>query len=251
MKTLKDFHPAREMPETLVRVPTFIQGALADAFLPEYERARKGNDYFAFCQGKGEAGELRGANVFSAGLTNKVLADAETGFRVIVPTDAVYKEIYPMIKDNFYTEFNALDIWEMQPEEESKQLKIWKQAVALAESTQGKANFPFRIQGVYCLPDKRKEGYQARIIPAPNFRVIEDKKLSLPTGTKFNSLDENGMIVPDARGKFTKYTLGKGVSGVCLYGDGGFSSNSDSLGGSSGDGRVVAVDAEGEQKWKH
>ena len=24
MKTLKDFHPAREMPETLVRVPTFI-----------------------------------------------------------------------------------------------------------------------------------------------------------------------------------------------------------------------------------
>ena len=246
MKTLKDFHPAREMPETLVRVPTFIQGALADAFLPEYERVRKGNDSFAFSQKRGENGELRGANVFSAGLTNKVLADAETGFRVIVPTDAVYKEIYPMIKDNFYTEFNALDIWEIRPEDKAN-LQIWEQAVALAESTQGKANFPFRIQGVYCLPDKRKEGYQARIIPAPNFRVIEDKKLSLPTGTKFNSLDENGMIVPDARGKFTKYTLGKGVSGVFLNSDGGFGSNSGNL-GSGGYGRVVAVDAEGEQK---
>ena len=89
MKQLKDFQPTTEMPETLIQVPSFIQGAHLQAFTPEFEKARKDNDYFAF-RGQDNSGALRGSNVFNSGLANKVIAP---NFRVAVPTDDIYQTI--------------------------------------------------------------------------------------------------------------------------------------------------------------
>jgi len=102
------------------------------------------------------------------------------------------------------------------------------------------------MQGFYCIPDKRKGGdYQARIEPAPNFKIIEDDKLNLQTGTKFNELDENGIVKPQDNGRFTKYALGNGVSRVYLGRGGDLGSDVSYLDGTDDSGRVVIVAAEG------
>lgn len=44
MVKLNELQPVGEMPEGLVQVPTFIQGSLKEALIPEYEKARNGND---------------------------------------------------------------------------------------------------------------------------------------------------------------------------------------------------------------
>lgn len=246
MRELSDLQPVRELPSTLVLVPTFITGTLEQLFSPEYEEARQGNDSFAF-RGK-DSGTSKGSNVFNLGLANKVLADAGGKFRTPVPTDNVYRDIYPMIKDNFYADLNALDVWEEAPSYD-RNIQIWEQVIELAKKQlkkQGESlRFPFRIQGFYCTPDSSEKGYGAKITPAGNFRVIQDDKLDFPSGTRFDSLEENGMIVPKENGKFTKYTLGNGVSRVCLDGYGDLDCDCDNLGGSYVNGRVVIVDAEG------
>jgi len=242
MPRLNDFQPLVEKPETLIEVPTFIQGAHAQAFEPEFEKARKDNPYFAF-KGIDNSGVLKGSNVFSNGLANKLVSP---NFRIITPTDNIYQAIFPMIENNFYTDLNALDVWDEKPSYE-KNTKIWQQIIKLAEKHLDRdVKFPFRIQGFYCIPNKRKAGdYQARIEPAPNFRIIEDDKLNLPTGTKFNELDEKGMVKPFDNGRFTKYTLKNGLSRVFLVSVGYLSSSDYDLGDTDDSGRVVVVSAEG------
>jgi len=48
MTELSELQPVRELPSTLVSVPTFITGTLEQLFSPEYEKARQGNDYRAW-----------------------------------------------------------------------------------------------------------------------------------------------------------------------------------------------------------
>ncbi|MFA5173861.1 MAG: hypothetical protein WC438_01645 [Candidatus Pacearchaeota archaeon] len=244
MINLENLQPTSET-LNLIPVPTFITGTLEEAFSPIYEPARRGNDNFKF-RGK-DRGTLIGSNFLNTGLANWVFAQSGGKFRIAVPTDNSYETIYPMIKGNFYTDFNASDVWEAKPSYE-KNNEIWKQIIELAEKTQGKVKFPFRMQGVYCIPDNSKKSYGARIEPAKNFRIIEDDRLSLPTGTRFNSLDENGIIIPDKNGQFTKYTLGNGLSRVCLYSYGNLSSDDADLANSGGYGRVAVVGAEGAGK---
>jgi len=243
MVKLSDFQPIRETPENLIQIPTFIKGALAQAFIPEYEKARKGKDNFAFKR-VDNSGVRKGSNVFNLGLANKVFANAGGKFRTPVPTDSVYQTIFPLVEDKFYTDLNALDVWGVEPSYE-RNLAIWRQVIKLAEQKKKDLRFPFRIQGFCCVPDESEKGYGVKIEPADNLRIIQDDKLSLPTETRFNSLDENGMINPEDSGRFTKYTLGNGLSRVCLYGVGDLVSYGDLLADSYDYGRVVLVDAEG------
>lgn len=234
---LSDFQPAKELPKELIQTPSFLTGSLAETFFPKYEQARQGNQALGFKETR------NGSNPLITGLVNKVFADNEGKFRTPVPTDDIYKDIYSLIRDEFHTDLNALDVWQEKPAYKRNQ-EIWEQAIELAKQ-EGVTEFPFRIQGFYCLPDSSKESYQIKIEQADNFRVISDKRLSLPTGTKFDSLDENGMIIPNENGKFTKYTLRNGLSRVCLNGYGYLNSNGDNLANSNDIGRVVVVDAEG------
>jgi len=237
--TMKDLVPMIETPENLVIVPTFITGTLKRAFLPQHQAVAGDNPNFQFYDTNQE--HARGSNVFIVGGANQVLAP---NFRVAVPTDKVYKEIYPMIKNRFYADLNALDIKKDKPIKKRNQ-GLWKQAIKLAEAQLKRTpEYPFRIQGFCCVPDKRRKGYQARLEQAPNFRVIEDDKLDLPSETRFNLLDKNGVVVPDNHGTFKVYTRPDGVLRVCVNSNGTLYAG-DSLTDSDDGGRVVVVGAEG------
>lgn len=247
---IKDLTPIREISENLIVVPTFLTGKLKKEVLPEYGKEFGNNSYFDFYDTDKEF--IRGSNIFIVGGLNKILEGSQ--FRTAVPTDNIYEAIFPMIKGNFYTDLNALDVWKAKPKYK-KNNGIWRLANELAEEHLGKSpSGTFRIQGVYCVIDEDEEGYNARILPAKNFRIIspsdmpeyEGKNpLDLESGTKFDVLDQNGLIIPKRKGKFTKGTLGNGVSGVYLYGDGGLDSDGDGLAYSDDNGRVVVLDAEG------
>ncbi len=208
---IKDLIPITEMPENLVKVPTFLNGVLLKEVKPVYEEARKSNNVFAF---ESIDDVAKGSNVPIAGLINKIVAP---NFRVAVPTDDIYETIFPMIKGKFYSDLNALDVWQVKPNYD-RNLKIWRKVNELAEERLKRTpKSAFRIQGFYCIPNKNYKDYGMKIIPAPNFRVIESDKLSLSSETRFDSLDkEDGMIIPDKNGKFKHYILGNGVSRVYL-----------------------------------
>ncbi len=245
MKNLKDFTPVIKTSDNLVQVPTFIQGNLKGTFMPEYEKARQKNKNFAFEAYSSQKDVLFGSNVFMTGLTNWVFAQAGANFRTPVPTDKIYQNIFPMIKDNFYLDLNAFDVWSEEPSNK-KNKTLWQQVRELARENLGEIpKETFRVQGFYCIPNPSVNDYGVEIKPAKNFRIIESKNLNLPTGTNFNSIDSKGMVIEATNGKFTKYTLGNGLSRVGLGGDGDLGSCGDSLAYSDGYGRVVILDAEG------
>ena len=238
---IKDLQPIKGMPKNLIIVPTFLSGALKDAVIPAYLKSTKGNSNFSFYDTDKES--ARGSSPIINGAVNCVLRDSK--FRTAVPTDNIYSTIFPMIEGNFYTDFNAFDVREMKHSYERNDT-LWRRVIELAEEKQGSVKFPFRMQGFYCILDKNeKKGYGFGILPANNFRIIEDERLNLPSGTRFNLLDENGIIVPDKKGKFDWYTINDGLSRVCMDGDGDLSSGYVSLVDSNVDGRVVVVNAEG------
>lgn len=239
MTKISDLTPVREK-DNLIIVPTFLTGKLKDAVLPPYQELIKDNSSFQFVDTDKET--ARGSNVFIAGGLNYVLKDSK--FRTAVPTDNIYETIFPMIKDNFYSDLNALDVREKKPENK-KNGDLWKKIVELAEEKQGSMKFPFRIQGFYCVPDANEKNYGASLVPAKNFQIIQDERLNLLTGTKFSTLDTNGMINPDKNGNFTWYALDNGLSGVYLLRSGYLDSVGVGLAYSVDFGRVVLLDAEG------
>lgn len=217
---LRDYQPF-QMPESLIQVPAFVWRFGKD-FSQIYEKARKENNNFEFHDG------LRGANSFMTGLVNKVFADNGAKFRTVTPSDNIYETIYPILMGKFSVQLNAFDVWQKAPKgKESK--KIWREIHELTEEHLGrKPQGTFRVQGFYAVPCKKWGGtYQTRILPAPNFEVIEDDKLDLPSGTRFNSTNKKGLIIPNNKGRFAKYTLLNGVSDVSVSRKGDFYSNND------------------------
>ena len=238
MKDISDFYPVvKGTGEIPLEVPAFLKGDFKDAVMPAYQELVKDNFSFKF---NGD----EGSNPFIVGALNYVLKNSK--FRMPVPTDNIFETIFPLIKNEFCTGLNAFDVREKKPDYK-KDYNIWKQLNELAERKQGRANHPFRVQGVYCVPDETEEEDGVIIAPAKNFRVIEDKRLNLPSGERFNSLDELGMIKPEKNGK---YTWCGGYShdimlGVYLTSRGALLSNHRYLTFFDDHSRVVIVNAEG------
>jgi uncharacterized membrane protein YiaA len=251
-----DFPLIEGASEDLVQVPGFLGGSLADRYMPRYEREMNGNSKFYFGE-KDNSGFVRGVSSFGVGLLNRVFSLDEKGnfidpkFRTIVPTDNIYEIVYPMVRDGLYTHLNALDVWEKSKNDKNifgymSNAGIWNQAVELAEQNQGRVKFPFRIQGFYFVPGENEGIYREKIVPAKNFRLIQDDRLSLPTGTKFDSLDEEGIIEPKDDGRFNKHTKGYSVSANFFCDNGDWISYCDNLSLSffmPHMGRVVVVNA--------
>ncbi len=170
-----------------------------------------------------------------------------SGARVIVPTDDVYRKIFPLIQGKFYTDFNALNVRDKTPSDPAAK-SFWENLINLANSSlKGDAKFPFRLQGFYVEPSEDK---RAQIIPAPNFRIIESDKIDLKT--KFNNLDDSGMVNPEDNGRYTQYVNPNlSVSGVCLYWNGNMGSYYVSLAYSNDNGRAVFLTTEGGSQKKH
>ena len=241
MVKLKDLQPVRELPQKLIQTPTFLNGdspkQLADLFFPQYEQLSQKHDSFRLRR----TGD---SNPLVTGLVNKVFADNGNKFRTPTPTDDIYQTIFPMIKDKFYTDLNAFDVWDWTEESYELNKQIWEQLLDLAK-TDGVTKFPFRIQGFYCTPDDSEPTYQVRIEPANNFKVIQSDKLNY--SGRFSGLDKDGLCIPSEKG-FTKYTLGNAVSGVFLGSGGDLGYDNYHLAGSIDFGRVIAIDAEGVGK---
>ena len=241
MTELSELYPTREIPKNLIKVPTFLAGRLKDAVLPIYQKLAGNNPIFVFVDTNNES--ARGSNVFIAGGINKVLEGSK--FRVATPTDNIYKTIFPLVKDRFYTDLNALDVKEKKPDYKRNN-GLWKKVIELAEQKlERQPIFPFRVQGFSCVPDETGKDYGARIVPADNFEIIEDDRLGLPSKTIFSRLEDNGVIIPDNNGDKRWYSLDNGLSGVCLGRSSDLVARGGDLGGSDVDGRVVVVDAVG------
>lgn len=234
MINLNKYQPVREMSRNLVRVPGLITdnpGFLED-FTLAYNEVAQGNPYLTRLQNG------KGSNPLIGGLANKVLQG--TGFRVATPTDDVYSGIFPLVEEKHYTDLNAFDVWGQKPNYTPNQA-IWEDVINLARQQKGgDVEFPFRIQGFNVVPDESSGGiYQVRLEAAPNFRLIEDEKINLKGG--FNELDENGMIVQEEEGRFTRYAIGNGLSRVSLGYIGDLGSDYGNIVNSIGGGRVVLV----------
>jgi len=189
-------------------------------------------------------GEIRGSNLLRAGQINYLLKNS--GIRVAVPRDDFNESIFNLVRENFYTDFNALVVHKDRPSYK-KNNGLWKKVTELIEDINGSVPKHSMVQGYYTLPDKNEMKYGVKIVPAPNFEIIEDNRLSEEyDGWKFDNVDEKGLPLnlDESKGERTFYTRNDGLSGVYL--DSGLSAGDSNLSYSDHDGRVVLVfDAKG------
>ena len=228
----------------ITQLPTLITDELLkESFMEEYEKELKNfkdNQYLAKLTSEG-----KGSNFFLTCLTNNILN--KYGVRSSVPADDKDGKIYEIIKNQFYTDFNALVAQETKPSFE-KNNYLWKKVKELAEEKQGSIKFPFMIQGLKLIKSRDKKGYGLSVEPADNFQIFEDDRLSGKyNGWKFSKKDERGLPEDLDRnnGDFTFYTRGDGLSGGILNRNGGLDFLSDDLESSNDDGRVAVFGAGG------
>jgi len=194
--------------------------------------------------------EIRGSNPLRAGQIYRLIGGSKV--RVAVPGDDFKGGISNLIKSKYYTDFNVLVAHKDKPIYE-KNNGLWKKVIELAQGKKGNLIFPFMVQGFYVLPDKKETGYEVKIVPASNFEVIVDDRLSGKYNEwNFDKVDEKGLPInlDKSKGNRTFYTRNDGLSGVCLGGysvwDSGLNSGGGDLTYSDGYGRVVVVyDTEG------
>ncbi len=190
--------------------------------------------------------EIFHSNNIDAGVINNVLKDSSV--RVAVPGDDAYGDIRRLIQGKYYTDFNANVAHKDKPSYE-KNNGLWRKVIELAEENKGNVKYPFMIQSFYNLPDKNEKNYGVKIVPARNFKIIEDDRLSDKfSGWKFDNVDEDGLPVglDKSKGSRTWYTRNDGLSKVFLYGDSDLFASNVNLDYSDGSGRVVLIeDAEG------
>ncbi|MBS3084779.1 hypothetical protein J4411_02600, partial [Candidatus Pacearchaeota archaeon] len=90
----------------------------------------------------------------------------------------------------------------------------------------------------------KETGYEVKIVPASNFEVIVDDRLSGKYNEwNFDEVDERGLPInlDKYKGNRIFYTRNDGLSGVCLSRLLNLGAGNDDLADSLDDGRVVAV----------
>ena len=212
--------------------------ALFEAHVEDADKRFKENKYLKRASYNPET--IIGSNVFLAGHFNELVAPLE--LRTVVPSDDVNGDIARLVKDRFYTDFNALVV---RSEQDSYEINngLLRQVIETAEQKQGKAKFPFMVEGFHVAPSEDKE-YGMKIVPASNFRVIEDERLDekkYKTGTKFDKVDEFGLPIFDKSGNRNWYAKDDGLSWLILDRYLDLDSSDDCLAYSGGSGRVVLV----------
>ena len=189
-----------------------------------------------------ETQEVYGSNVFLTGQVHQIIA--QSGLRVAVPGDDVNGDISELIKGRFYTDFNSLVAHEKKPSCE-RNTGLWKRVIELTEKNLGRSpKFPFRIDGFYAFKDETETGYGFKIVPANNFKVIEDERLSGKYYEfKFSKIDEMGIPsdLDKRKGSRQFFARDDGLSWFFLYGNGDLDARGDFLAYSDDDGRVALV----------
>ena len=230
----------------IVVVPAFLSDdVLRCSFLPEYNRVVK-EEY-----GNNETlrkldGEGRGSTPFIAGLTRKILANY--GVRPVISADDKDGMISEMVRGKYYTDFGDLVVHSPK-ETYGRNEKLLKNLIEVVEDKVGSIQFPFKVTGMIPVlwEEDNEKGYGLRFVPTEGFDYVPDGRLNLPTGTKFDTIDDKGIINPNENGLRTWYSKPDGLSRLYLNRNLDLYSYDGDLDDSNSDGRVVVVDAEGER----
>ena len=184
---------------------------------------------------------VEGSNIFTNALINEILN--KQGKRTAIPSDDKNNKIFELIKNKYYTDFNALVVRSNKPSVE-KNTNILQDIIETTKQKQRKIKFPFMITGFYVKPfPEDSDNYGLKFIPSPDFNYIEDERLDgtkYPTNTMFNKVDDLGLPIFDENGTRTWYSKQTGLSWFYLYSDSGLFSNG-GLAYSNSVGRVAFV----------
>ncbi len=209
-------------------ITSFVQGDEALAIYQHVTDLGLGNVWY-----DERSKTMKGSNPFISARIDTL--GREAGFRVTTPYDLSQPEVMQMIKGRFYSDAPAFVV-RSERDSNSTNQGLLNQIISLAEEKQGKARFPFLVQGFDC-----QKPYE--IIPRDDFQIIEDERLSMH-GKKFNEVDENGIPIFDKKGNRTFWARDDGLSRLCSYDDLDLGSANDSLSSSYDGGRVVLVSGE-------
>jgi len=195
-----------------------------------------------------QEGEIFGSNFFRNGQINYLLKNS--GIRTAVPGDDINGDVFNLINGKFYTHFNAHIFHNKKPSHKRNE-GLWIKVNELIEEINGNVPAHGMIQGYYILPDNSEINYGVKIMPAPNFEIIEDDRFSEKyKGRRFKTVDKIGLPPREElernEGSRTFYTRADGLSTFCLNHLNELDASDDDLiGYYNYDGRVVAVsDAE-------
>jgi len=123
--------------------------------------------------------QILGASHISQGVFNYVAKDF--GLEVALNEDNKFGGVSDLIQKKYYAEFNSLCVSPKKPLYERNN-GLWKKAMEIGEEKFGNVKNKFRINGFYYMPDENEKGYGVKIVPAKNFRVVEDESIQLENG---------------------------------------------------------------------
>lgn len=187
--------------------------------------------------------EIYNSNYFDQGVLNNNKTLIDLGLRVSVLDDDFNGEIFRLIQGNYYTNFNSFIVHKDKPSEE-KNRDLWKKTIEFVEEINKNVIYPFMIQGFYHIPDINEKHYGLKIFSAPNFKIIEDDRLSAKyEGWRFNKVDEIGLPFDFNRfyGNRSIYLGERGLSEIVLGKDGILFAGGESLASSGDTGRIIFV----------
>ena len=188
--------------------------------------------------------ELVGSNIFIASRLNELLEPS--GIRTAIPSDDKYGDISNLVRDRFYTDFNAL-ILRTAGDSYSPNNKIAKDLAEKIENRERKLKLPIIIVRPLIRYSKGSSDYDLVFNIDSKTQIIEDERFDgkkYSTRMKFNNVDDLGLPLFDKNGKRTWYARGDGLSRLLLYGSLVLNSDGEALADSGGIGRVVVVSGE-------
>ncbi len=166
-----------------------------------------------------ETKSIKGSNIFIASRLNELLESS--GIRTAIPSDDQYGDISNLVRDKFYTDFNAL-ILRTAGDSYSSNDKIAKDIAEKIENREGKLKLPVMIVHPLVRYSEGSSSYDLVFYLNNKTQVIEDERLNgkkYSTGMKFNNVDDLGLPLFDKNGKRTWYVREDGLSRLGLDGD--------------------------------
>jgi hypothetical protein len=239
-KEAKDFVflPRGQETEGLVLTPNFPTGDFADFVFDRYSTARdkmgEAKKYFKVEQ-RGQ--ELVGSTWFDATLMGEVFV--ELGLRAPTPADLAHPWLLEAVRGKHYVVANAAVLRSVEDSYDSKNNELARSFADHVNLSRG----PALISGYRFVPSSSDKGYGLLVVPAQNFRVVQDDRLNSKWhGYKFDEVDSEGLPLHLDRenGTRTWYTRDNGLSRFVLGSDLVLSSGWGDLDDSYPGGRVAS-----------
>ena len=186
--------------------------------------------------------EIIGSNIFVVSRLSELLE--LSNIRTAIPSDDRYGDISRLVKDKFYTDFNAL-VLRTAGDSYSKNDKIAKDLAGKIENKQRKLKLPLMIVNPLVRYSKDSENAYGLVFNiSKNTQIIEDERLDgkkYQSEMKFNEVDDLGLPFFDENGARTWYSREDGLCRLGLNWGLDLLSNDVDLALSNDLGRVVVV----------